>query len=639
MFDFIYRHKRALQLVLALLIIPPFLFFGVDSYLRGGESTATIASVNGRAINQQEFNVALREQQEMMQQMTGGKIDAAMLDNPEIRFSVAEALANRQLLLQQAERSRIMATDQQLQIILGQAPAFQADGKFSMELYEGFLRTRNKTATEFERDMRRDLVLRQVSDAYGDAHFLPRTVVQQLSRLMETQREASTFTLSPASFESKVSADADAAKKYYDSRQDEFRTPEQVRVEYVALSIDALLPNQKVDPEDVKKVFDDQAKRVQVQEQRQASHILISLDGKASAEEKQKVRAKADDLLKQVKAKPASFADIAKANSQDPGSAVNGGDLGSFKRGDMVKPFSDAAFGMKVGDISTVVQSEFGFHIIKLTGISETKPPSFEAERGKIETDLRRAAAGKEFAAMAEQFNNMVFEQSESLKSAADFTKGAVQQSNFFPRNGVASDARLNNPKLMQAIFSDDVLKNKRNTEAIEVMPGTIVAARLLEYKPAVVRPFEQVQGEITNTLLRQRAAQLAAQEGRAALEKLRQGKEAEVTWGAPLLVSFTNQIKDLSDDVRKQILRVDTTKLPAYGGVETPLGYTLIRISRTVEPEKLDAEKEKGLTTAMQQSLSQEQNAAFLASLKKKGEVKIRKEALSEKNEKGEKK
>lgn len=639
MFDFIYRHKRALQLILALLIIPPFAFFGVDSYMRGGESTATIASVNGRAINQQEFNVALREQQEMMQQMTGGKIDAAMLDNPEIRFSVAEALANRQLLLQQAERSRMMATDQQLQIILGQAPAFQADGKFSMELYEGFLRTRNKTATEFERDMRRDLVLRQVSDAYGESHFLPRTVVQQLSRLMETQREASTFTLSPASFESKVSADADAAKKYYDSRQDEFRTPEQVRVEYAVLSIDALLPNQKVDPEDVKKVFDDQAKRVQVQEQRQASHILISLDGKASDEEKKKARAKADDLLKQVKAKPAAFADIAKANSQDPGSAVNGGDLGSFKRGDMVKPFSDAAFGMKVGDISTVVQSEFGFHIIKLTGISETKPPSFEAERGKIETDLRRAAAGKEFAAMAEQFNNMVFEQSESLKPAADFTKGAVLQSNFFPRNGVASDARLNNPKLMQVIFSDEVLKNKRNTEAIEVMPGTLVAARLLEYKPAVVRPFDQVQGEITTRLLRQRASQMAAQEGRAALEKLRQGKEAEVTWGAPLLVSFTNQIKDLSDDVRKQILRVDTAKLPAYGGVETPLGYTLIRVSRTVEPEKLDAEKEKSLTTAMQQSLSQEQNAAFLASLKQKGEVKIHKEALSEKNEKSEKK
>ncbi len=638
MFDFVYRHKRALQLVLALLIVPPFAFFGVDSYLRGDESATTIATVNGEKISQQEFNVALREQQDRLQQMMGGKMDPAMLDNPEMRFSVAEALASRQLLLQQAERSRMVTTDAQLQIILGQAPAFQENGKFSIEMYENFLKTRGKSAAQFEYEMRRDLMLSQVNDAYGEAHFLPRTVVQQLSKLMETQREASTFTLTPASFESKVSIEGDAAKKYYDSRQDEFRTPEQVRVEYVVLSLDALLPSQKIDPEDVKRVFDDSAKRVQVQEQRQASHILISVDAKASAEDKKKARAKAEDLLKQVKAKPAAFADIAKANSQDPGSAVNGGDLGNFKRADMVKPFSDAAFGMKVGEISDIVESEFGLHIIKLTGISATKPPSFEAERGKIETDLRRAAAGKEFAALAEQFNNMVFEQADTLKSAEDLAKSAPLQSGFFTRGGGAGDPRLTNPKLLQAIFSDEVLKNKRNTEAVEVSPGTLVSARLLEHKPAVVRPFEEVQVEIVNKLTRQRATQLAAQEGRATLEKLRQGKDgkdAEVNWSKSQLVNFSSQIKDLDDDLRKQILRTDVSKLPAYSGVETPQGYTLVRVTRTVEPEKIDAEKEKSLAAAMGQALLQEQNAAFLASLKQKGEVKIRKESLSEKKDK----
>ena len=634
MYDFVYRHKRALQLVLALVIIPPFAFFGVDSYLRGGESSAAIASVNGQPVGQQEFNVALRERQEMMQNMTGGKIDPAMLDNPEMRLAVAESLVNQQLLLQHANRTRMVVTDQQLQAMLGQAPAFQENGKFSMELYEGFLKTRNKSEAQFERDLRRDLVARQVNDAYGDAHFLPKTVLQQLSRLMETQREASTFTLAPASFESKVSVDVEEAKKYYASHQDEFRTPEQVRIEYAMLSVDALMPNQKVDPEDVKKSFDDQAKRVQVQEQRQASHILIAVDAKASAEDKQKARAKADDLLKQAKAKPAAFADLAKANSQDPGSAVNGGDLGLFKRDTMVKPFSDAAFGMKVGDISGVVESEFGLHIIKLTGISATKPPSFEETRGKIEAELRRAAAGKEFSAMAEQFNNTVFEQSGSLKPAADLVKTAVLQSNWFMRAGGVSDPRLNNPKLLQAIFTDDVLKNKRNTEAIEVAPGTLVAARLLEHKPSVVRPFEEVQVDIGAKLMRQRAAQLAAQEGRATVDSLRQGKAAEVAWGKPQLVNYSSQIKGLDDEVRKQILRTDVSKLPAYAGVETPQGYTLIRIARTVDPEKPDAEKEKNLATAVQQALAQEQNSAFLASLKQKGDVKIRKDALNEKKD-----
>jgi peptidyl-prolyl cis-trans isomerase D len=380
---------------------------------------------------------------------------------------------------------------------------------------------------------------------------LPRTVVQQLARLMETQRETSTYTLMPANFESKASVEGEAAKKYYDSHPEEFRTPEQVRVEYVTHSVDALLPSTEVDPEEVKKAFDDQAKRVQVQETRQASHILIAVDAKAPAEERQKAKARAEELLKQVKAKPAAFADIAKANSQDPGSAVKGGDLGSFKRPDMVKPFSDAAFSMKAGDISGVVESEFGYHIIKLTGISETKPPSFEAMRPQIETELKRQRAGKKFSEMAEQFNNMVFEQSDSLKPVADLTKSTVLQSNFFGRGGAASDPRLNHPKLLQAIFSDDVLKNKRNTEAVEVVPGTLLAARLLEHKPAVLLPFDQVQAGIVSRLIRQRAAQLAAQEGRATLENLRQGKAEELKWGATQLVSFQSKNKDLSEEVR----------------------------------------------------------------------------------------
>ena len=635
MFNFVYRHKRALQLVLALLIIPPFAFFGIDSSLRGGEGATSVATVNGQTITQQEFNVALRERQDMLQQMTGGKMPAEMLDTPELRFSVADNIVQKKLLIQHAGRERLVAVDAQLQAMLGEAPGFQENGKFSMALYEQFLKTRNTTADDFELGLRRDFVVRQVTDPYGESAFLPRTVVTRLSRMMDTQREASLYVLAPSAFDGKVSVDADAAKKYYDSRKDEFRTPEQVRVEYVVLAIDGLLATTPVDPEAVKSTFDDQAKRTQAQETRQASHILIAVDEKAPAADKEKAKAKADDLLKQVKAKPIAFAEIAKANSQDPGSAANGGDLGVFKHGDMVKAFSDTAFAMKIGDISNVVQSNFGYHIIKLTGVTEAKALSFEAEKGKIETELKRLAAGKKFAEMSEQFNNMVFEQSESLKAAAEFTKTSVLQSNFFGRNGVANDSRLNNPKLLQSIFSDEVLKNKRNTEAVEVAPGTLVSARVLEYKPSVVRPLAEVEAEIVQKLTRQRALQLAAQEGRALLEKLKKGGDESVKWGAAMNVAFSNQVKGLDEDTRKQILRVDTSKLPAFAGVETLGGYTLIRVSKVSEPEKADAEAEKNLAASIQQTYAQELTAAFLASLKQKADIKIRKEQLVEKKEK----
>lgn len=633
MFDWIHNNRRFAQIILAIIFLP-FAFVGVDSYFRSSDATAPVATVGGQTISQQEFNVALRERQESLQSMAGGRLDPALLDNPELRFGVVDGLVNQRLILQQAARANLVATDPQVRAMLEQAPQFQESGKFSMELYNQYLKVRGRNPVEFEGELRRDLLMRQLDDAYSESHFLPRTVVQRLAKMLETQREASLYTYAPDRFESKAVVEADAAKKYYDSRQDEFRQPEQVRVEYVVLSIDSLLPSTTVDPEEVKKAFDDFASKNQVPETRQASHILLTVDAKASTDEKQKAKARAEDLLRQIKAKPASFADLAKANSQDPGSAEKGGDLGTFKRGDMVKPFSDAVYGMKVGDIAGPVETEYGFHIIKLTGITPGKSPSFDAMRAQLETDLKRQRAGKKFAEMAEQFNNVVFEQSESLKAAAELAKAPVQQSDWFARNAPA-DPKLANQKLQAAIFSDEVLKNKRNSEAIEVSPGTLVAARLLEHRPSVIKPFDAVQAQITTRLQRQRANQLAAQEGRATLEKLRQGKDAEITWSAAQKVSFSSQIKDLNEEVRKQILRVDVSRLPTYAGVETPAGYTLIRISGVTEPDKIDPEKEKNLAMAMQQAAGQEQYSAYLASLKQKGDVKIRKEQLVDKKEK----
>ena len=633
MFEWIQNNRRFAQIVLAIIFLP-FLFVGVDSYFKGSDASAPVATVGGQHITQQEFNIALRERQESLQSMGGGRLDPAMLDSPELRLGVVEGLVNQRLLQQQAARVNLMATDQQLRTVLEQAPVFQESGKFSLDLYNQFLKTRNKSAVDFENELRRDMLTRQLDDAFGDSHFLPRTVVQRLAKLMETQREVSVFTFMPANFESKAAVEGDAAKKYYDSRPDEFRLPEQVRVEYVTLSIDALLPSITVDAEEVKKAFDEFANKNQVEETRAASHILIAVDAKAPADDKQKARAKAEDLLKQIKAKPASFADLAKAHSQDPGSAEKGGDLGSFKRGNMVKAFSTAAYSMKVDDVSGLVESEYGFHIIKLTGITPGKSPSFEAMRAQLETDVKRQRAGKKFAEMAEQFNNVAFEQSDSLKAVSEFTKSPIQQSDWIARNAQVADARLNNPKLRQSIFSDEVLRNNRNTEAVEVSPGVLLAARILEHKPSVLRPFESVQVEIVGRLQRQRAAQLAAQEGRATLESLRKGGQVDPAWGASQTVSFSTPVKDMSEDVRKQILRTDVSKLPAYAGVESPTGYTLIRITRVTEPEKINPEQEKNLALSLQQAAGQEQYAMYLASLKQKADVKIHKERLSEKKD-----
>lgn len=631
MFDIVHNNKRLLQIILAIVLLP-FAFFGMDSYFRNSDSAQGLATVGDYRISQREFNDALRERQDAIQRMLNGRADAALLDNAELRLSVLEGLIQQRLLLNQAVHAGMVVSDQQLQGVIGELPLFQDEGKFSFERYQQFLKSQGMTPSMFENRLRYDLILQQADDAYSDSVFVPRTVADRLLRLSEQQREISQYAVTPEKFLAQVKLEADAAKKYYDGHPEEFRIPEQARVEYVALSADSLSSRVQVDPAEVEKYYEGHRAQYEVKETRQASHILISIDPGASAEAKQKARAKAEEVYAELKRDPGKFAELAKKYSQDPGSAANGGDLGFFSRGSMVKPFDDAAFQMKVGEISMPVESQYGYHIIRLTAIKPGQVKSLSEVRGQIEAEIRKQLANRKFAETAENFNNIVFEQSDSLKPAAELAKTEIRKSGWITREH-ADDARLGNPKLLQAIFSEDVLKNKRNTEAVEVAPGVLVAARVAEYKPASVQPFGEVSAAIARKLALQQAGQLAVQDGRDRLGKLKQGKDAQVTWGAPQLVS-RNDAKGMSEPVLRQVFKADAGKLPAYTGVDDPRGgFVLIRISRVVEPGKPAADKQKALTEGLQLAVAREEMSAYVASLRQKADVRIGKDLFEKKN------
>lgn len=630
MFEFIQKHRRAVQILLFLFLIPPFVFFGVDRLDRpgGGE---TVASVGDARITQQEFARALRDRQEAIQRLTGGRAGPELLDSTELRAEVLEALVRRQLLLTRALRSGMAVTDGQLHGMISELPAFQSDGKFSFDLYQQYLRSQGMTPVAFEARLKQDLLLGQLDDAFGETSFVPRTVIDLLSRISEQQREVSVVTLPPDRFIEQVKLAPDAARQYYDGHPNEFRIPEQVRVDYVTLSMEALMAEVTVDPAQVRKYYDEHRGEFEAKQERQASHILIAVDAGGSDAEKQKAREKAEDLARQLKQSPARFAELAKQHSQDPGSAANGGDLGFFGRGTMPKPFEQAVFAMKPGEVSGPVETEYGFHVIRLASVKGGETRSFEEARGQIETELKRQQAGRRFPELAEQFNNVVFEQSESLKPAAELAKTTVRQSGWITREH-AADQTLNNPKLRQAVFSEDVIANKRNSAVVEVAPGTLVAARLLEHKAAAMQPFDEVAGAIEKKLTRQRAGQLAAQEGREQLEKLKQGGDAELKWGAAQLVGRADA-KGLGEAVLRQAFRADATKLPAYSGVDLPNGgYTLVRVSRVVEPEKIDPERRKQVAEALRQLRGQEAMLAYVESLKQKDPVKVSRELIEKK-------
>jgi peptidyl-prolyl cis-trans isomerase D len=630
MFNLVHNNKRIIQIVLAVVMLP-FAFFGVDSYVRDREGAEAVATFEGHSITQQEFAQALRERQEMLQQLSGGRADAAQLDNPELRYAVLDNMIQQRLLLDRAQRSGMLVSERQLQGVIGEIPAFQENGKFSYEQYERLLKSQNLTPLQFEARVRQQIIMQQLDDTFSDSNFIPRTVAERVTRIAEQQREVSQAIVSAERFVPQVKLEEGAAKKYYESHQEEFRIPEQVRVEYVTLSMDQLVAQAKVDPEEVKKFYEANRKQFEVKETRQASHILIAADPAGGAAAKEKAKARAEELYQQIKAKPDSFGELAKKYSQDPGSAEKGGDLGYFSRGSMVKAFDDAVFNMKAGETSPPVESEYGYHIIKLTGVRPGRTSSPDEVGAKLEEEVKKQTASRQYAELAEKLNNLVFEQSDTLKPAADLLHVPARQSGWITRSQ-APDALLNNPRLLQSIFSDDVLHNKRNTEAIEVARGTLLAARVIDHKPTTIKPFDEVSPGIVKTLTAQRAAQLAAQEGRQAVENLKQGKPAQLNFSTPQLVSRADT-KALPDAAMKRLFKTPVAHLPSYAGVENANGdYVVLKITRVVEPEKVAVDKQKSLAQSIEQASSQAELTAYVADLRKKADVKIKQDLLEKK-------
>lgn len=619
------------KLILALITVP-FALWGIESYFRSDADADIVAKVSGQSISQQEFNQSIREQSERLRNALGRNFDPALMDKPDMRQGILDNLINQRLLFNEAVRARLVVPDAQLAEVISAETAFQLGGKFSQEHYEKLLRAQNLTPVAFEGRLRRDLLVQQLRNAYLESAIVPQSAIEGFIKINEEQREVSQVTLSPDQYLGNIQVDAAALKSYYDGHQKEFTVPEQIRLNYVVLSMDNLMAQVQVSDEEVKKQYEEQAARYQDQGERQASHILLTLPPNANASAKEAAKRKAEQILEQVKKNPASFAEVAKKESQDTGSAPKGGDLGMFARGAMVKQFEDAAFQMKVGEIRGPVESEFGFHIIKLTGSKPGKTITLAEVKPSIVNDIKQQKAGSKFAEAAESFSNMVYEQSDSLKPVSDALKLTMQTSDWLSHNG-GPTVPLNNPKLLQAVFADDVLKNARNTEAIEVAPNTLVAARIVEHKPASVKPFEQVGAEITARLQREQASAKAVSEAKDKLAKLQQGTNVDLSWGKAQMVS-RQQAQNLNGPALALVFKANFAKLPAYVGLENAQGgYTLYKISKVTAPAQVDPAKRNEYANNMRQLVAEESFSAYLAYLRRTSDVTVKRENLEKKD------
>ena len=625
MLDAIRKHTTGwMAKVILALITVPFALFGIDSYLSQSGRDVAVAKVNGDKISMQEYSNAIENVRNRMQ--ADGKVDAALLDSPQLKQSVLDGLITRRLVNAEIRKANFKISDEQLsQHILGM-PEFQENGKFSEDIYQKTLAQNKLTATKFENDRRSELLTQQARDGLAALVSVPKGVAEQTLQYAYQQREVSAAEIKTAQFISQVKVTPEQVKAYYELHKDKFVVPEQVKLEFAMLSAASFVAQMKVDDKEIKDFYDANSAKFQGDEQRHASHILISRG--TTDKDKAAAKAKAEDVLAQLRKSPKSFEALAMKYSQDP-SGAKGGDLGTFGRGAMVKPFEAAVFGMKVGQISDLVESEFGYHIIRLDGISGQNT-SFDSLKLQIKGDLSWQKAQAKYAELADDFSNTVYEQSGSLKPAADKFNLQLQTSGWLSRDDGAKFFK--NEKLMNSVFSEAVLKDKRNTEAIEVSPNNMMSARVVDYKASAPRTFDEVKGGIEAVLKLEQAVKLATDKGVASLAKLKAGDAGkDLEWIAPVTVDRKNA-QGLTDVVMNQVFKIDASKLPAYAGfVNGKTSYTIVKILSVANALK-DDEAKKTAEADLQAAMAAEFVSAYGQSLKAKSDVVVNRKLLETK-------
>ena len=616
-----------MQILLLLLILPSFVLVGVSSYQDRGGSSDGVATVDGKKITQQEWENAQRRQIDQARQMMGAQFDQKLFDTPEAKQAILDNLVAERAINAEVARSNLTVSDAVLVKAIADIQQFRKpDGSFDKEGYYAAIAAQGMNEQQFNARMRHDMAVQQLVGSIQQTAFAPRTVSNRLSDINDQEREVQEQLFPAANFVGQVKVTDDMLKAFYDKNAALFQVPETVKAEYVVFNADAVEKSVTVSDAEIADAYNKNKARFTTAEKRSASHILINAPAGAKPADDAAAKAKAQAILDEVRKNPADFAKIAKAQSQDPGSAELGGDLGNIERGVFpAKQVEDTIYSLKDGEISGLVRSDFGYHIIKLTKLTPATQKSLEDAKPEIAAELKKTKMSSKYSELAETFSNTVYEQADSLKPVADKLGLTIQTVDGLTRtpNPALGASPVNNDKFLKAIFSSDALTNKRNTEAVEVAPSTLVAGRVVASKPASKRPFAEVEGIIRQRVTQEEATRLARQAGEAKLAAAKASGDAS-GFGDLKVVSRTKE-PTINQTAALAVLKADTSKLPAYVGVELPgQGYGVYRIAKVSQPAQPDTARRQQEAEQIANAVGGGETYGFVEALKHKAKAKI---------------
>ncbi len=632
MFEFVRKHNKLLQVVLFLLIFPSFVLFGIQGYNHFTGTANLAAKVDGIPISLQQLDSAERQQVARLEQTLGPNASAQSIDTPQMRMRTLDALVREVLLQVAVDKQHLQVDDSALQQAILQIPQVAAlrgkNGSFDVAAYRRLIAEQGMTTGQFEAEVRAQLLQQQALGGLGDNAIVSGALTRQL---LDWRTQARSVRLAPflaADYANGIDPSQAQVRAYYESHKDAFRVPEKASVHYVVYSAAQLAAQAQPTAEQEQAYYDSHKAQYHSPAQRRASHILIAVPPHATPAQVAQAQAKAQSIAAQLRKDPSLFAELARKDSQDPGTAAAGGDLGWFTADAMVKPVAEAVFQMgKVGDIAGPVRSQYGFHIVELTGIRPAQDKTLAQVKPQIDQALRDQDAQKRYSSLSDKFRSMVYEDSRSFAKVAKELHLQVQTANDVtevPRSGDPTRDPLANPAFLQALFGHLSVRDRRNIAAVQLAPSVLASGRIVGLQPATTLGFDQAEPRARELLVRQMAAAQALKAGEQALAQARAGK-AQPDWGAPQSLSLAQASQSsVPPQVLDAVFRANAAKLPQLIGVAVPgQGYFVASVD-AVTQVKPSAEQLRQQRSTLEQILGQAYEQAYVDSLKKQYGVKI---------------
>ena len=669
MFDFIRTHQRLMQLVLLVLILPSFVLIGVSGYTNYVSGDKDLVTVGDSAVTLQEFELARRNQLEQLQRSSMGRVDPEVLNTRPAREMLLESLVDRRVLVETATRERFSVSDAQLREAIASMPEFQEDGRFSAEQYNQLLASAGLSTRDFEQGQRGEMALQRVLGPVANSAFMPDYVLQQVSAALTEQRSLSLRVFPASEYEKDIEVSEADIQAWYDENKERLRVADQVAVQYLLLNEDVAMQAVAEVPEaDLRAYYEQNKSRYVTAPRVNVSHIQISVPAGASDADKLAAQARAEELAAQVKADPATFAEVARTSSNDVGTARDGGRLGWVTPNSWPAALEAAVFALEEGEISDVVEGPAGYHIFLANQVEPEKGETFEEAREKVEAEVRRQLASERFAELATRLTDLVYDNPASLEPAAQELGIDLRSVTGVTRDGLlgveeagsqaaaaSPDAALfEDPRVRNILFSPASLKDKANSGVIEISADTLLVVRVQDFEPSHVPPLEQVVGQVESFLVSERARAAAKAEGERVLAQLSSGgpnvdggavagaaaghsagagaeasadaaaeddgdiaaAETATGFGQTLTVSRLDN-QGVAKAVLDAVFAADASALPAYVGVEGPQGYVLARIE-SVEAGQTDTSLVAGLGLELARSWGAAEERAVLDQMRR---------------------